>query len=134
MQSVVLRNQVDCGHHSLEHPRSIDMKSNSLNRLVIQSTCVSLILSGVLMATSACVYAQTSSEPGTHQVTRAEVRHELEELESVGYRPTPNDLYYPEDIQAAEQRLEALHQVEGNVLKGENPMAQTKTMHITRQE
>jgi Domain of unknown function (DUF4148) len=110
------------------------MKSNSPRRLVIQFTRASLILSAVLMTTSACVYAQTPSAPGTHQVTRAEVRHELEELESVGYRPTPNDLYYPEDIQAAEQRLEALHQVEGNVPKGENPMAQTKTIHITRQE
>jgi hypothetical protein len=104
------------------------MKSDSLNRLVVQSTRASLTLSAVLMATSTCVYAQTSSEPGTHQVTRAEVRHELEELESVGYRPVPNDLYYPEDIQAAEQRLEALHQVEGNALKSANQMAQTRTM------
>jgi hypothetical protein len=128
MQSVVLRNQVDCGNHSLEHPRSIDMKSNSLNRLVAQSTRVSLVVSVMLMAASASVHAQTSMEPGKHQVTRAEVRHELEELESVGYRPTPNDLYYPEDVQAAEQRLESLHQVEGNVLKGENQMVQTGTM------
>jgi hypothetical protein len=101
------------------------MKSNSLNRLV--STHVSLILSAVLMATSACVYAQTSPEHGTHQVTRAEVRHELEELASVGYRPTPNDLYYPEDIQAAEQRLEAKHQAEKNALMGGNQIARTKS-------
>jgi Domain of unknown function (DUF4148) len=104
------------------------MKSNSLNRLVEQSTRVSLVVSVMLMAASASVHAQTSMEPGTHHVTRAEVRHELEELESVGYRPTPNDLYYPEDVQAAEQRLESLHQVEGNVLKGENQMVQTGTM------
>ena len=104
------------------------MKSNSLNRLVAQSTRVSLVVSVMLMAASASVHAQTSIEPGTRQVTRAEVRHELKELESVGYRPTPNDLYYPEDVQAAEQRLESLHQVEGNVLKGENQMVQTGTM------
>ena len=102
------------------------MKSDSLNRLVVQSTRASLILSAVLMATSTCVYAQTSSEPGTHQVTRAEVRHELEELESVGYRPVPNDLYYPDDIQAAEQRLAAKHQAEQDALTGGNPIAQTK--------
>jgi hypothetical protein len=102
------------------------MKSNSLNRLVGQSARGSLIVSAVLMATSACVYAQTSAEPGTHQVTRAEVRQELKELAAVGYRPVPNDLYYPDDIQAAEQRLEAKHQVEKNALTGGSQMAQTK--------
>ena len=65
------------------------MEPNSLNRLVVHSTRGSLIVSAVLMATSACVYAQTSLDPGTHQLTRAEVRHELKELESVGYRPIP---------------------------------------------
>jgi hypothetical protein len=102
------------------------MKSNSLNRLVGQSARGSLIVSAVLMATSACVYAQTSAEPGTHQITRAEVRHELKELEAVGYRPVPNDLYYPDDIQAAEQRLAAKHRAEQDVLTGGNPIAQTK--------
>jgi hypothetical protein len=47
----------------------------------------------------------TSPEPGTHQVNRAVVRHELTKLESVGYRLTPNDLYYPDDIQAAERAV-----------------------------
>ncbi|NML97600.1 DUF4148 domain-containing protein [Paraburkholderia sp. RP-4-7] len=102
------------------------MKSNSLNRLVGQSTRGSLIVSAALMATSASVYAQTSVEPGTHQITRAEVRHELKELAAVGYRPIPNDLYYPDDIQAAEQRLAAKHQAEQDALTGGNPIAQTK--------
>ena len=102
------------------------MKSNSLNRLVGQSARGSLIVSAVLMATSTCVYAQTSAEPGAHQVTRAEVRQELKELAAVGYHPVPNDLYYPEDIQAAEQRLEAKHQAQQDALTGGNPIAQTK--------
>mgnify|MGYP001212190413 CR=1 FL=1 len=100
------------------------MKPNSLNRLVVHSTRASLIASAVLMATSACVYAQTSLEPGIHQLTRAEVRHELKELESVGYRPTPNDLYYPGDVQAAEQRLETKHQAEKNALADGSQIAQ----------
>ncbi|MEW9586682.1 DUF4148 domain-containing protein [Paraburkholderia sp. DGU8] len=104
------------------------MKWNSVNRLVGQSARGSLIASAVLMATSACVYAQTSAEPGTHQVTRAEVRQELKELAAVGYRPVPNDLYYPDDIQAAEQRLKAKHQVEQDALTDGNPIAQTKPM------
>ena len=102
------------------------MKSNSLDRLVGQPVRGSLIVSAVLMATSTCVYAQTSVEPGTHQITRAEVRHELKELEAVGYRPVPNDLYYPDDIQAAEQRLAAKHQTEQDALTGGTPIAQTK--------
>ncbi|MFP3564416.1 DUF4148 domain-containing protein [Paraburkholderia sp. SIMBA_030] len=102
------------------------MKSNSLNRLVGQPARGSLIVSAVLMATSACVHAQTSVEPGTHQVTRAEVRQELKELAAVGYRPVPNDLYYPDDIQAAEQRLAAKHQTGQDALTGGNPIAQTK--------
>jgi Domain of unknown function (DUF4148) len=122
----MLPSRVDCGHYSLDHSRSIDMKPNSLNRLVVHSTRASLILSAVLMATSASVYAQTSVEPSAHQITRAEVRQELKELESVGYRPIPNDLYYPGDVQAAEQRLETKHQAEKNALTGGNQVAQAK--------
>ncbi len=102
------------------------MKSNSLNRLFVLPMRASLIVSVALMATSACVYAQTSPEPGTHQLTRAEVRHELEELESVGYNPFQGDNSdYPADIQAAEQRLEAKHQAERNALMRGNRAAQT---------
>lgn len=102
------------------------MNLNSLNRLIVHSTRGSLIVSAVMMATSVCVYAQTSQSVGTHQRTRAEVRHELEELASVGYRPVPNDLYYPDDVQAAEQRLEAKHQAEKNALTLGNQIAPTR--------
>jgi hypothetical protein len=43
-------------------------------------------------------YAQESSST----VTRAQVRAELVQLESGGYRPGANDLHYPADIQAVE--------------------------------
>lgn len=103
------------------------MKSNSLNRLFVLPMRASLIVSAALMATSACVYAQTSPESGTHQLTRAEVRHELEELESVGYKPLQGDNSdYPADIQAAEQRLEAKHQAQRSALMSESQAAQTK--------
>jgi hypothetical protein len=45
-------------------------------------------------------FAQTAAP-----VTRAEVRAQLVELESVGYRPASRDLYYPAAIQAAEARV-----------------------------
>jgi hypothetical protein len=103
------------------------MKSNSLNRQIVQFTRGSVLAAVALMATSACVYAQTAAEPGAHQVTRAEVLHELEELEAVGYYPAlGNDPYYPADIQAAEQKLEAKHQAEKNALTDVNRTAQAK--------
>jgi hypothetical protein len=54
------------------------------------------------IAFPAAGYAQESSSA----VTRAQVRTELVQLESVGYRPgRANDPHYPADIQAAEAAL-----------------------------
>lgn len=49
-------------------------------------------------------YAQ-SSDNGP--VTRAQVRQDLINVEQAGYRSVGRDPYYPEDIQAAEQRVNA---------------------------
>lgn len=101
------------------------MKSNSLSRLIGQSMRCSLIVSASLMATSTYVHAQTSPVTQTHQVTRAEVLHELEELESVGYNPSQgDDGDYPADIQEAQRKVEARHQAERNAMLGANPTAQ----------
>src|ERR1700680_2071333 len=103
------------------------MKSDPLNRKIVQLTRGSFLVDVALMATSARVYAQTSAEPGVHQVTRAEVLHELEELESVGYNPaTGDDPNYPADLQAALQKLEAKHKAERNALTGVARAAQAK--------
>jgi Ni/Co efflux regulator RcnB len=40
-------------------------------------------------------------------VTRAEVRHQLVQVERAGYNPARNDPSYPNDIQAAEKRANA---------------------------
>jgi Domain of unknown function (DUF4148) len=104
------------------------MKLSSLNRLVVQGVSGSLIVSAALLAASTSVYAQARPEPGTHQVTRAEVLHELEELESVGYYPFPGDPYYPDDIQAAEERLRVKHEVENNSLRNANQAVPTRPM------
>ena len=95
------------------------MKSDSMNRLVDQPLRALVIAGAVLMVTSASVYAQTASEPASHQVTRAEVQHELEELEAVGYNPSQgDDADYPADIQAAEAKVAAKHQAERNAATG----------------
>jgi hypothetical protein len=56
-------------------------------------------------------YAQESSST----VTRAQVRAELVQLESVGYRPGGNDPHYPADIQAAEAAVASQKNTESNV-------------------
>lgn len=104
------------------------MKPKSLNRLAALSVSRSLILSAALSTTVAGGYAQTSPNTGTHQVTRAEVLHELEELESVGYYPSPGDIYYPADIQAAEQKLAAKHEAQRNAPMRASPADHTTPM------
>ncbi|WP_027799320.1 DUF4148 domain-containing protein [Paraburkholderia dilworthii] len=89
------------------------MKSDSLDGVVDRPLRILVVAGAVLMAGSSCVYAQTRSEPAAHQVTQAEVRHELEELEAVGYNPSQgDDSDYPADIQAAEAKVAAKHQAE----------------------
>ncbi|NPT61072.1 DUF4148 domain-containing protein [Paraburkholderia elongata] len=89
------------------------MESESLNRCA-DSPLLSLVMAGaVLMASSASVYAQAMPEPATHQLTRAEVMHELEELEAAGYNPSQgDDGSYPADLQAAEEKVAAKHRAE----------------------
>ena len=95
------------------------MKPDSINRFVDQPLRALVVSGAVLMAISASAYAQTPSEPAAHQVTRAEVRHELEELEAAGYNPAQgDDPTYPADIQAAEAKVAAKHQAERNAVAG----------------
>jgi hypothetical protein len=89
------------------------MKSSPSNRREVLNVSGPLIVSAALLVLSSNTFAQAAPDPSVHQVTRAEVRHELEELASVGYhQPVGNNPYYPSDIQAAEQRVEAKHQAQ----------------------
>jgi hypothetical protein len=103
------------------------MKSDSMSRFIGQPLRRVVFAGAVLMATSAFVYAQTSPEPAAHQRTRAEVQHELEELEEAGYNPSQgDDSSYPNDIQAAEQKVAAKHQAERSAAMSAGQTAQTK--------
>lgn len=57
----------------------------------------------VVLVVPAVSFAQQSNQP----LTRAQVRADLEQVERAGYRPSGNDIYYPDDIQAAEARVAA---------------------------
>jgi Domain of unknown function (DUF4148) len=60
----------------------------------------------VVAATLALPIASHAQET-TSPATRAQVRAELVQLEKAGYRPSKNDPYYPNDIQAAEAKVAA---------------------------
>lgn len=93
------------------------MNLTSLNRLAILTVPRSLVMTGALLISSTCVYAQTSPDPVTHQLTRAEVRHELEELEAAGYNPSQGDEGdYPADIQEAQRKVAAMHAAQKSAL------------------
>jgi hypothetical protein len=63
----------------------------------------------------------------THRVTRAEVRHELEELEAAGYDPAQgDDSSYPADLQAAEAKVAAKHRAERDAAMSASQNRQTK--------
>ncbi|KXU92994.1 hypothetical protein CR51_30000 [Caballeronia megalochromosomata] len=54
-------------------------------------------------------FAQTSGS----QVTRAEVRADLAQLESVGYRPSTHDADYPNALMSAEAKVAAMQGHDG---------------------
>ncbi|WP_186188899.1 DUF4148 domain-containing protein [Burkholderia gladioli] len=78
------------------------------------------LLIAAALATPLAAQAQST-------VTRAQVRHELVELESVGYRPTRNDIHYPDSIQAAEAKL-ASNQTRAGI--GYQPAARTEASSL----
>ncbi|MBN3819474.1 DUF4148 domain-containing protein [Paraburkholderia sp. Se-20369] len=69
----------------------------------MKSLVVTAAAAAVLLASPALSFAQPSSH-----VTRAQVLQELYDLESVGYNPSTGDSgNYPDDIMAAQARLDA---------------------------
>jgi hypothetical protein len=57
-----------------------------------------------VLAVPAISFAQSQ---GNGPVTRAQVRNELVQLEAAGYRPSLNDINYPDDLQKAQARVNA---------------------------
>jgi hypothetical protein len=103
------------------------MKSDSLNRCVDSPLLSLVVAAAVLMASSASVYAQAMPEPATHQLTRAEVMHELDELEAAGYNPSQgDDASYPADLQAAEEKVAAKHRAERDAMMNAGQNGQAK--------
>ena len=76
-----------------------------------------LAASALLLITSASAFAAQGLTPEqcndypfrqpTGEVTHAQLIQELAELEAVGYNPSDDNLYYPDDVQKAEAQLQA---------------------------
>lgn len=64
---------------------------------------IKAVLISCALAAPAVAFAQASNDP----VTRAEVRADLVRVEQAGYHPGRKDIYYPDDIQAAEAKVAA---------------------------
>lgn len=65
---------------------------------------IAAALAATVLAAPALSFAQDSNQA---PVTRAQVRAELVQLEKAGYRPGLSSPYYPEDLQAAQARVDA---------------------------
>ncbi|OTP72904.1 DUF4148 domain-containing protein [Caballeronia sordidicola] len=64
---------------------------------------IQTILMAAVLAAPALTFAQSTNGP----VTRAQVKAELVQIENAGYHPQQKGLHYPDDIQAAEAKLQA---------------------------
>src|ERR1700754_1745064 len=97
----------------------------------------SLIQAVVIAAVLAAPVA--SFEQSNQPVTRAQVRAELIQLETAGYQPGPADPCYPEDIQAAQARVnpqnataqaaDTTHSGFGGVASGSSQSGATATVN-----
>ncbi|MFC5431708.1 DUF4148 domain-containing protein [Paraburkholderia denitrificans] len=65
------------------------------------------ILKLAAIAAVLLVPALSPAQPSNGPVTRAQVREELAQLVSAGYRPTGRDNKYPGDLWAAQARVAA---------------------------
>nr|WP_284503365.1 DUF4148 domain-containing protein [Caballeronia sp. GAWG1-1] len=68
---------------------------------MIKSFVPALVIASALAAPT-FAFAQSNGP-----VTRAEVRAELVQLEKAGYNPSTDHAFYPQNIQAAEARVDA---------------------------
>jgi hypothetical protein len=78
-----------------------------------------LAVAGIVASCAVPAFAQQAPQPAA-PLTHAQVMQELYQLESVGYDPTSNN--YPDDIEAAEQRL-AQKQAAQQMAEGDHGVA-----------
>jgi hypothetical protein len=73
------------------------------------------LIQAVVVSCALAAPALSFAQADQGQVTRAQVRDDLQRVEQAGYRPVADDASYPADIQAAEAKASA----------GDQPMEHT---------
>lgn len=74
---------------------------------------VQSLIVAALVAVPVASFAQSQ-----HEVTRAEVRAELVQLQKAGYNPASDNAQYPRNIEAAEARINAGNNAAANAYGG----------------
>ena len=94
-------------------------------------TFICAAITASVLTIPAAAFSQQVNTP----ITRAQVRAELLELEQAGYNPGGSDWDYPNDLQAAEQRIQAKHlaQNAAAALAPSGNVASTKTSTVPSQ-
>jgi hypothetical protein len=75
----------------------------------------SLLVAALVAAAPVASFAQSQSQ---HPLTRADVRAELVQLEKAGYNPGGDNTQYPQNIEAAQARLDASGDVAASAYGG----------------
>jgi ABC-type sugar transport system substrate-binding protein len=85
----------------------LNSEKTELWRFIMTKSLLSALLVASALAAPTFAFAQSDAP-----VTRAEVRAQLSALEKAGYNPATNDNYYPQGLQAAQQRIDSPNGVE----------------------
>ncbi|BCG02827.1 hypothetical protein PPGU19_073950 (plasmid) [Paraburkholderia sp. PGU19] len=68
------------------------------------------LIQAVVVSCALAAPALSFAQAQQGEVTRAQVREDLQRVEAAGYRPISKDATYPDDIQAAEAKVAASEQ------------------------
>lgn len=72
------------------------------------------LISAVAVAAAFAVPAISFAQSNDQGVTRAEVRAQLVQLEHAGYNPAADHVNYPQELQAAQERVDQQQLAAGN--------------------
>jgi hypothetical protein len=79
--------------------------NGSIHRIESEGNNMKSLISAVAIAATLVAPAFAFAQQADTQLSRAQVRAELVQLERAGYNPNTNDVAYPSNIQAAQQRV-----------------------------
>ncbi|MBN3762078.1 DUF4148 domain-containing protein [Burkholderia sp. Ac-20365] len=76
------------------------------------------LIQAVVVSCALAAPALSFAQANQGEVTRAQVRDDLQRVEAAGYRPISKDAFYPDDIQAAEAKVSMEQSAVGGTSNG----------------